>query len=90
MTLNFELNLDTLSPDLHAKVQVYMSVHSARVMRWMDRRTDTQTNDVKTITPTADAGCDKYIGTTIGTYSYFPQLHSFFSAGSFPHIMFIH
>ncbi len=56
MTLTFELSLDMLSPDLHAIVQLSMSDHSARVVRRTHTHTHSHTNDVKTITPTADAG----------------------------------
>ncbi len=65
MTLTFELKLDMLRPDLHAKVQVSMSVHSARIVRQTDRQTDRLTHDVKTITPSADAGCNKGFGNII-------------------------
>ena len=37
--------------DVHAKIQVYMSVCSARIARRTHIQTDTQTHDVKTITP---------------------------------------
>ncbi len=47
MTLTYELDLDILQLDLHAKIQVCMSVRSAGIAR----RTDRHTNDVKTITP---------------------------------------
>ncbi len=50
MTLTYELDLDILPLDLHAKIQVCMSVRSAvRVVT--DGQTDGQTHDVKTITP---------------------------------------
>ena len=52
MTLTFELDLDILPVDLHAKIQVRMFVRSLVRARHTDRRTDR----VKTITPFADAG----------------------------------
>ena len=56
MTLTFQLDLDILLLDLNTKNQVRMSVRSlVRVVT--DRQTHTQTDDVKTITPVADAGC---------------------------------
>ncbi len=51
MTLTFDLDLDIHPPDLHAKIQVRMSVHSAMKARHTDRRKDGQTERVKTITP---------------------------------------
>ncbi len=54
MTLTFKVDLDILPSDLHAEIQICMSVNLAvRVV------TDThrQTHDVKTITPVTDAGC---------------------------------
>ncbi len=55
MTLTYELDLDTLLLDLHAKIQVSMSVRSAGIARRTDGQTDTHTHrhthDVKTITP---------------------------------------
>ncbi len=63
MTLTFELDLDMLRADPHAKIQVCMSVHSAGIVRRTDTQTHTHTHththDVKTITPSADAGCNK-------------------------------
>ena len=57
MTLTFELDLDILPLDLHGEIQVHKSVRSAvRV-----RQTDRITQDAKTITPVADAGCNYYI-----------------------------
>ena len=53
MTLTFELDLDILPLDLHAKIQVCMFVRSAA----RARQTDSHTHDAKTITPVADAGC---------------------------------
>ncbi len=47
MTLTYELDLDILPLDLHAKIEVHMSVCLAGRVR----RTHTQTADVKTITP---------------------------------------
>ncbi len=56
MTLTFELDLDILPPDLNAEIQVRMSVrYDMRVVT----HTHTQTHDVKTITPVADAGCNE-------------------------------
>ncbi len=47
MTLTYKLDLDILPLDLHAKIQVRLSVRSAvRV-----RRTDGHTDNVKTTTP---------------------------------------
>ncbi len=58
MTLTFELDLDILPLDLHAKIQVRMSVCSTtRVVT--HTQTDRQTDDVKSITPVADTGCKK-------------------------------
>ncbi len=60
MTLTFELDLDILPLDLHAKIQVRMSVCStARVVT--HTQTDRQKDDVKTITPVADAGCENVL-----------------------------
>ncbi len=50
MTLTFNLYLDILPLDIHAKFQAHMSVHSAVNVRHMD----TQTQDAKTITPAYD------------------------------------
>ena len=47
MTSTYELDLDILPLDLHAKIQVYMSVRMAGI----ERRTDGKTHHVKTITP---------------------------------------
>ena len=61
MTLSFKLDLDILPLDLHTKNQVCMSFCSAvRVVTdgWTDRHTD----NVKTITPVADTGCNYYVG----------------------------
>ncbi len=44
-TLTYKLDLDILPLDLHAKIQIRTSVRSAGIAR----RTDRQTNDVKTI-----------------------------------------
>ena len=55
MTLTFELDLDILPLDLHAEIQVCTSVRSAV----RARQTHTQNDDAKTITPVADAGCNK-------------------------------
>ena len=50
MTLTYKLDLDILPLDLHANIQVRMSVRSVvRVVT--DRHTHTQTDHVKTITP---------------------------------------
>ncbi len=54
MTLTYKLDLDILSLDLHAVIQVRVSVRSAVTVvthRQTDTHTDTQTHDVKTITP---------------------------------------
>ena len=56
MTLTYELDLDILPPDQHTKDQVCMFVRSAMRV-FTDRQTDT--DDVKTITPVADAGCNE-------------------------------
>ncbi len=53
MTLTFELDLEILPLDLHAKIQVCMYVCSA--MRAL-KHGHTHTYDDKTITPIADAG----------------------------------
>ncbi len=42
MTLTFELDLDIRPSDLHAKIQVRMSVRSAVRARHTDRRKDGQ------------------------------------------------
>ena len=42
MTLTFKLDLVILPFDLHAKIQVCMSVRLARIVRRTDRRTDTR------------------------------------------------
>ncbi len=55
MTLTFKLDLDILLLDLHAKIQVCTSARSAV----RARQTDRQNDDAKTITPVADAGCNK-------------------------------
>ncbi len=64
MTLTLELDLDVFMLDLRAKIQVSMYVCLARKVRRTDTQTDRQTdrhrNDVKTITPAADAGCNYY------------------------------
>ncbi len=61
MTLIYELDLDILPLDLHAEIQVCMSVCYVRRVGRTHRRTDTQTHthNAKTITPSADAGCKK-------------------------------
>ncbi len=51
MTLTYKLDLNILPLDLHAKIQVHMSVRSARIVRRTDTHTHRQTKDVKTITP---------------------------------------
>ena len=51
MTLTYELDLDILPLDLHAKIQVCTSVRLGFIARRTDGHTDTQTQDVKTITP---------------------------------------
>ena len=56
VTLTFKLDLDILPLDVYAENQVSMSVCSVvRVVTGTHRQTD----DVKTITPVADAGCKK-------------------------------
>ena len=50
----FKLDLYILPPDLHAKIQVCMSVRLASKVV-----THGQTHDVKTITPVTDTGCKK-------------------------------
>ena len=47
LTLTYELELDILPLDRHAKIQVHMSVRSANKAR----RTDRQTHHVKSLTP---------------------------------------
>ena len=44
-------DLDIHPLDLHAKIHVRMSVHSAGRVRRTHRQTHTHTDDVKTITP---------------------------------------
>ncbi len=56
MTLTYKLDLDILPLDVHTKDQVCMFVRSA-VRVFTDRHTD----DVKTITPVADAGCNNSV-----------------------------
>ena len=51
MTLVYDLDLDILLTAPPAKIQVCMFVHSARRVRWKDRRTHTHTVDAETITP---------------------------------------
>ncbi len=51
MTLTYKLDLDILPSDLHAKIQVCMSVLLARIVKQTDGQTETHTNDAKTITP---------------------------------------
>ena len=51
MALTFGLELDILPLDIHAKIQVCMSVRSAVRVRRTDGHTDTQTDNAKTITP---------------------------------------
>ena len=60
MTLTYKLDLDILPLDLHAQIQVSMSVLSAvRVVTDTHTQgfTDTQTDDVKTITPNTSQTC---------------------------------
>ncbi len=52
-----KLDLDILPLNLHAKIQVCMSVRLGRRVV-THGHTDVQTHDVKTITPVADAGCN--------------------------------
>ncbi len=59
MTLTLELDLDIFTPDIHAKIQACMCVPLARIVRRTDGHTDRQTDNAKTITPSADAGCNK-------------------------------
>ncbi len=47
MTLTYQLDLDILLLDIHAKIQVCMSVHAFN----RENETHKQTNGVKTITP---------------------------------------
>ncbi len=54
MTLTYDLDLDILRFDLHAKNQVYISVLSAKRSR--QRARDRHTHDVKTTTPSANVG----------------------------------
>ena len=58
MTLTYKHDLDTFPLNLHAKIQVRTSVHSAVIAR----RRDTQTNDVR------DVRCNYYniLATGIG------------------------
>ena len=51
MSLTYELDLDILPFDPHAKIQVRMSVCSAIILRRTDTQTHTQTDNTKTITP---------------------------------------
>ncbi len=44
MTLTYELDLDILPLDPHAKIQVSMFVHFTGIMRRTDTQTDTQTD----------------------------------------------
>ncbi len=44
MTLTYELDLDIFPLDIHAKIQVCMSVRSAVRVRRTDGQTDTQTH----------------------------------------------
>ncbi len=60
MTLTFRPDLDILPLDLHAEIQVHMSVRSALSVV-TDTNTHTQTHDVKTITPVADEGCNELV-----------------------------
>ncbi len=55
MTLTYGIDLDILPLDLHTKEQVCTFVCSAMRV-FTDRQTHTHTDDVKTITPVADAG----------------------------------
>ncbi len=61
MTLTFKLDLDILPLDSHTKIQGCTFVRSPLRARHTDRQTDRQTDDAKTITPVADAGCNKII-----------------------------
>ncbi len=51
MTLTYKLDLDIHPLDLHAKIQVCMSVRSAGRVRRTHTQTHKHTDDVKTITP---------------------------------------
>ncbi len=65
MTLNYELDLDILPFDLHAKIQVRMSVRSARIARRTDRHTDTHTHKQYQNYYTQhvrDVGCNSDVG----------------------------
>ncbi len=53
MTLTYKPDLDILPLDIHAKIQVLMSVRSAARVRRTHRQTDRQTGNVKTIAPDA-------------------------------------
>ncbi len=59
MTLTYELDLDILPLDVHAKIQVCMFVRSAVRVRQTDTHTDTQTMP-KLLHPTRlrDVGCN--------------------------------
>ncbi len=59
MTLTFKLDLDILPLNPCAKNQNCTSVRSALRVRQTDRHTHRQNDDAKTITPIADAGCNK-------------------------------
>ena len=63
MTLTLELDLDNFSRDLHTKIQACMSGCSARIVRRTDTQTHTHrhTDNAKTITPSANAGCKNYM-----------------------------
>ncbi len=56
LTLTFKLDLDILQLDLHAEIQVCISVRLPRRVV-THGHTDRQTHNVKTITPVTDEGC---------------------------------
>ncbi len=56
MTLTFELDLDSLPLDLHAK-NSSLYVWSFSCKSKTEGQTARNTDDAKTITPVADAGC---------------------------------
>ncbi len=77
MTLTFDLwpwPANILPLDLHAKIEVRMSVHwhsAVRVVTHKHTQTDTRTDDVKMITPVADAGCKNDNLFCISRWEYF-------------------
>ncbi len=67
MTLTFELDLDILPLDLHTKIQGCTFDRLALRARHTDTHTHThrQTDDAKTITPFADAGCKNMLNSLL-------------------------